>query len=110
MRANALEQFIKSNTGITIASHNFYDWEKKGLLGEIPRTGGNQRDYSERNAKRGALVAILLGEYWKFNEIVDLIVNKNPDLKERLITMVNDIELKRVFTFRDIIKNWEVLI
>lgn len=110
MKANVLEQEIRNYTGMIIPSHRFYSWEEEGLLGKVGRTEGEQRDYSEKNANRAVLVTMLRTAHWSLNKIKDLLVNRNPVLKEELIAIVSDFEFKALPKLRELIKDLDSLL
>tara|TARA_R110002020_G_scaffold298310_1_gene514173 strand:+ start:599 stop:907 length:309 start_codon:yes stop_codon:yes gene_type:complete len=72
-------------------------WENEGLLGEVERTEGNQRRYSDDQIKRAKIIAAAQFGGWKLAEIKQMVEGYGEEVHEaihvRLAAQANAVAL-----------------
>lgn len=110
MRPNDITKFILMHTGLSIDEGQIIWWEVKGLLGEVPRTEKNRRNYTATNASLCLVVVICKVLRWGLVDIEKLIKQKDKDLKDKFITECHTLVDKFMPKIKEVLKELDSII
>lgn len=60
-------------------------WEEQGLLGDVERTGGNQRRYTEDQLDRARIIAAAQFGGWKLDEIKQMVASFDAETRDAIM-------------------------
>ncbi len=67
-------------------------YEEKGLLGEVERTAGGTRRYTDEQLDRGRIIAAAAFGGWKLEDIAEMLdeYHKSTDVYEAIMSRISD--------------------
>lgn len=65
-------------------------WQEQGLLGEVARTNGNQRRFTEDQFRRAKIIAAAQFGGWKLDEIKQMLANYDAEAAQAIITRLSN--------------------
>ena len=102
MRTAELIEYVRELTGRTLQPMTLLRWEDKGLIGDIPRTDGGHREYSDINMKRVILISILHNLGWKLLHISKLLYG-DMDMRMKLASLITKYKIKALPKLEELI-------
>ena len=103
MKPKLLTAYIKMSSGIIVDEGQIIWWERKGLLGSVPRTAKNRRDYTAKNANLCMVVVVCKLLRWGLGDVERLVKDKDRDLRDRFIDEVTVLIEKFMPKLKDIV-------
>lgn len=65
-------------------------WEEKGLLGEVQRSDGDTRRYTDEQVNRAKIIAAAQFGGWSLEEIAQMLIEYGPEVHEAILTRLAD--------------------
>ena len=110
MKPKQLVDLVRLYAGLAVDEGQIIWWEKKGLLGKVPRTLKNRRDYTSLNANLCMVVVVCKLLRWGLGDVERLVKNKDKDLKAKFIGECNVLVDKFTPKLKEIIKEVDRII
>lgn len=60
-------------------------WESEGLLGDVERTGGNQRRFTGEQMDRAKVIAAAQFGGWKLDDIRQMVANYDNEVRDAIL-------------------------
>lgn len=65
-------------------------WEEKGLLGQVERSDGDTRRYTQEQLDKAKIIAAAQFGGWSLEEIAQMLIEWGPDVHEAILTRLAD--------------------
>lgn len=72
------------------SSRGIRHWEELGLLGEVARSDGNTRRYTDEQLDRAKIIAAAQFGNWGLDEIRQMLIEWGPEVYEAIMTRLAD--------------------
>ena len=110
MKPKQVVDYIKISSGFVVDEGQIIWWEKKGLLGKVPRTLKNRRDYTSLNSNLCMVVVVCKLLRWGLGDVERLVKGKDKDLRDKFVTECNVLVEKFTPKLKEIVKGLDRII
>lgn len=110
MKPSEVVNVLKMNAGVVVDEGQMIWWEKRGLLGEVPRTRNGRRDYASGNVAKCFIVVVCKMLGWSLEDVRKMLVDKHKDLIEKFKQQSYTLVHKFATRLQTILVEWDKII